>query len=109
VRYDWGENSTCAGIGTYRLTQVQAHQHKQWLILLRSDLHKLFDLGYITLTTDYHVEVSNRIKEEYENGRTTMHFKESRSLACRMSLYTAHPENTLTGTTIMFICRRGVL
>ena len=38
-------------------------------LLLRSDLHKLFDLGYITLTTDYHVEVSNRIKEEYENGR----------------------------------------
>ena len=38
-------------------------------LLLRSDLHKLFDLGYITLTTDYHVEVSKRIKEEYENGR----------------------------------------
>ena len=38
-------------------------------LLLRSDLHKLFDLGYITLTMDYHVEVSKRIKEEYENGR----------------------------------------
>jgi putative restriction endonuclease len=38
-------------------------------LLLRSDLHKLFDLGYITLTTDYHVEVSKQIKEEYENGR----------------------------------------
>lgn len=38
-------------------------------LLLRSDLHKLFDLGYLTVTKDYHVEISNRIKEEYENGR----------------------------------------
>lgn len=38
-------------------------------LLLRSDLHKLFDSGYITITTDMHLEVSNRIKEEYENGR----------------------------------------
>ena len=38
-------------------------------LLLRSDVHKLFDLGYITLTTEYRVEVSNRIREEYENGR----------------------------------------
>lgn len=38
-------------------------------ILLRSDLHKLFDLGYMTVTEDYHVEVSRKIKQEYENGR----------------------------------------
>jgi putative restriction endonuclease len=38
-------------------------------LLLRSDLHKLFDLGYVTVTADYHIEVSKRIKEEYENGR----------------------------------------
>lgn len=38
-------------------------------ILLRSDLHKLFDLGYMTVTEDYHVEVSKKIKQEYENGR----------------------------------------
>ncbi len=37
-------------------------------ILLRSDLHKLFDAGYMTITTDHHVEVSKYIKEEYENG-----------------------------------------
>jgi putative restriction endonuclease len=37
-------------------------------VLLRSDLHKLFDLGYVTITPDYHVEISKRIKEEYENG-----------------------------------------
>lgn len=37
-------------------------------ILLRSDLHKLFDLGYLTVSEDLHVEVSSRIKEEHENG-----------------------------------------
>ena len=38
-------------------------------ILLRSDLHKLFDIGYLTVTPNLRVEVSKRIKEEYENGR----------------------------------------
>jgi putative restriction endonuclease len=38
-------------------------------LLLRSDLHILFDRGYMTITPDCHVEVSRRIKEEYENGR----------------------------------------
>lgn len=38
-------------------------------LLLRADLHKLFDNGYITVTSDYKVEVSLKIKEEFENGR----------------------------------------
>ena len=38
-------------------------------ILLRADLHKLFDKHLITITSNYHIEVSNRIKEEYENGK----------------------------------------
>lgn len=38
-------------------------------LLLRSDLHKLFDAGYLTITTGLKVEVSNRIKEEFENGK----------------------------------------
>jgi putative restriction endonuclease len=38
-------------------------------ILLRSDIHKLFDTGYLTITTDLKVEVSNRIKEEFLNGK----------------------------------------
>lgn len=38
-------------------------------LLLRSDIHKLFDNYYITITTDYKIEVSKRIKEEFENGR----------------------------------------
>ena len=38
-------------------------------ILLRSDMHKLFDMGYLTITPQYNVEVSKRIKEEFENGK----------------------------------------
>jgi putative restriction endonuclease len=38
-------------------------------ILFRSDIHKLFDTGYVTISKDCHFEVSKRIKEEFENGR----------------------------------------
>lgn len=38
-------------------------------LLLRSDLHKLFDAGYITITTNLKIEISKRIKQEFENGR----------------------------------------
>lgn len=38
-------------------------------LLLRSDMHRLFDDGYITVTPDYRVEVSKRIREEFNNGR----------------------------------------
>lgn len=38
-------------------------------ILLRSDLHKLFDLGYVTVTPELCLEVSPRLREEWQNGR----------------------------------------
>ena len=39
-------------------------------LLLRSDLHRLFNAGYITVAPDTRrVEVSGRIREEFENGR----------------------------------------
>lgn len=38
-------------------------------LLLRSDLHRLFDSGYMTVTPDYRVEVSGRIREEFHNGK----------------------------------------
>jgi putative restriction endonuclease len=43
-------------------------------LLLRSDLHKLFDAGYVTITPDLKVEVSKRIKEEYQNGKEYYRF-----------------------------------
>jgi putative restriction endonuclease len=38
-------------------------------ILLRRDLHALFDQGYVTITPSLKFQVSNKIKEEFENGR----------------------------------------
>jgi putative restriction endonuclease len=38
-------------------------------LLLRSDLHTLFDRGYVTVTPALHLEVSRRIREDFENGR----------------------------------------
>jgi putative restriction endonuclease len=38
-------------------------------LLLRRDVHCLFDLGYVTVTPEHVFEVSPRIREEFENGR----------------------------------------
>lgn len=72
-------NRRCAVTGERTLPVLEAAHIKPYSesgpnrtangLLLRSDLHKLFDLGYVTLTADLRIEVSKRIKEEYENGR----------------------------------------
>lgn len=38
-------------------------------ILLKSDFHTLFDDGYITITPDLHVEVSQKLHSDYGNGK----------------------------------------
>lgn len=38
-------------------------------LLLRTDIHTLFDHGYLTINTDYTVEVSHHLKEDYGNGK----------------------------------------
>lgn len=38
-------------------------------ILLRSDLHILFDRGYLTVTPELRMEVSHKIRDEFDNGR----------------------------------------
>ena len=72
-------NRRCAITGERTLPVLEAAHIKPFAIsgpnrienglLLRSDVHKLFDLGYLTVTSELKVEVSRRIKEEYENGR----------------------------------------
>ena len=39
-------------------------------LLLRSDFHKLFDIGLVTVTPTYRIEVGSRIKEEWFNGKS---------------------------------------
>jgi putative restriction endonuclease len=36
---------------------------------LRRDLHRLFDLGYVTIRPDYSFEVGDRLRTEYDNGK----------------------------------------
>jgi putative restriction endonuclease len=43
-------------------------------LLLRRDIHALFDSGYVTVTPDLRFNVSRRIKEEFENGRQYYQF-----------------------------------
>lgn len=38
-------------------------------LLLRSDLHTLFDQGYLTVTDEHVIEVSARIREQFSNGK----------------------------------------
>lgn len=47
-------------------------------LLLRSDFHRLFDRGYITVTPEYRIEVSRRLKEEFENGKSYYPFRGNR-------------------------------
>lgn len=38
-------------------------------LLLRSDFHILFDQGYLTVTPDRSLEVSSKLKDQFENGK----------------------------------------
>jgi putative restriction endonuclease len=38
-------------------------------LLLRSDLHRLFDKGYVTVTPEHRLEVSPLLKEHFSNGK----------------------------------------
>ena len=71
-------NRKCAISGEKTLPVLQAAHIKPYSVagpnfvrnglLLRSDIHKLFDDGYITITEEHKIEVSKKIREEYENG-----------------------------------------
>lgn len=49
-------------------------------LLFRADLHRLFDLGYVTVTLDRRLEVGRRLRDDYSNGRSyyPLHGKELR-------------------------------
>jgi putative restriction endonuclease len=73
-------------------------------VLFRSDIHKLFDTGYVTISSDYHFEVSKRIREEFENGRDyyAMHGKSLRLPSDKIlrpssEFITWHNENVFRG------------
>ena len=53
---------------------IKAHAEKgpnqtQNGLLLRADIHRLFDEGYVTVNPDLRFEVSPKLRQEFENGR----------------------------------------
>jgi putative restriction endonuclease len=73
-------------------------------VLFRSDIHKLFDAGYVTISGDYHLEVSKRIREEFENGRDyyamhgkLLHLPPEKKLRPGSEFVTWHNENVFRG------------
>ena len=47
-------------------------------LLLRSDIHRLYDKGYVGVTPEYRFVVSKSLKEDFENGKSyyPLHGKE---------------------------------
>ena len=70
----------CAGTQEHSLTALEASHVQPYTkhgphdvrngVLLRADLHRLFDQGYVTITPEYRLEVSPWLKEDYRNGRS---------------------------------------
>jgi putative restriction endonuclease len=70
----------CAVSGEHSLPVLDAAHIIEWSdthtnditngILLRADIHKLFDAGYVTVDPEgYRFVVSKRLKEDYDNGK----------------------------------------
>lgn len=68
-------------------------------LLLRKDLHTLFDRGYITVTEDLHIEVSKRIKQDYGNGKEYYAFQAKELIAM--------PDNAQEKPSIQFLRRHN--
>ncbi|MBN1243425.1 MAG: HNH endonuclease [Spirochaetales bacterium] len=87
----------CAITGEHTLPVLEAAHIKPYAesgphlvsngLLLRSDLHKLYDSGYLTVMPELRVEVSPRIKEEFNNGKIyyAMHGQNLAALPRRFS------------------------
>lgn len=50
-------------------------------LLLRSDLHRLFDRGYVTVRPDYSIAVSGLLKEHFKNGKSYYPLKDKKLVA----------------------------
>lgn len=69
----------CAVTGEHSLPVLEAAHIRPWAaggtheipngVPLRRDLHRLFDLGYVTIRPDLSFAVSRRLRDEYANGR----------------------------------------
>lgn len=61
-------------------------------VLLRSDIHILFDRGYVTIDKNLVVRVSSRLKRDYDNGRIYYAYEGSKIAVPQESV--EHPDLT---------------
>jgi putative restriction endonuclease len=66
-------------------------------IPLRRDLHRLFDLGYVTIRPNHRLAVSDALRDDYENGRTYYELETGESCSRRTWPITPTPDYS-TGT-----------
>jgi putative restriction endonuclease len=69
----------CAVTTEHSLPVIDAAHIRPWAVggthsipngvPLRRDLHRLFDLGYVTIRPDLRFAVSRRLRDDYSNGR----------------------------------------
>jgi putative restriction endonuclease len=70
----------CAVTGEHSLPALEAVHIKPFALdgphsvsnglLLRADIHRLFEQGYVTVTSGYRLEVSQRLRADFNNGKT---------------------------------------
>ena len=105
----------CAATGEHSLPALEAahirplaregsHQVRNGL-LLRADLHRLFDQGYLTVTQDHVLEVSNRLRVDYQNGRSYYPLHGARASRCQIGLRSGQTRTFSGG--IMSTCSWG--
>lgn len=80
--------SACAVTGEHSLPVLEAAHIKPYAsggehrvdngLLLRRDLHRLFDRGYVTVTPDRIFRVGERLRDEFKNGRSYYAFNGNR-------------------------------
>lgn len=78
----------CAVTGEHALPVLQASHIKPFAdveqheisngLALRSDIHILFDQGYVTVTPNYRVLVSGRLREDFDNGQIYYQYAQER-------------------------------
>lgn len=73
-------------------------------LLLRTDVHALFDRGYVTVTPDYRFRVSRRLRRDFDNGEVYYQFQNKEvwlppetELRPRNEFLTWHGDTTFLG------------
>ena len=72
-------DGSCAVSGEHSLPVLEAAHIRPYAVagshavpnglLLRADIHRLFDAGYVTVTPEHRFLVSQRLQQEFENGK----------------------------------------